>query len=142
MAKTKKTTTDLAEFIRAKLAKNTELAEGVEEARIAADIAEEIYAARTEAKLTQKELAERIGTQQSVIARLEDSDYTGHTVSMLRRIAAATGKQLGVGFYAKPVVDISCAEARFSPSWKQQEWKIAIEVSGISEEKTVSNDAR
>ena len=48
-----------------------------------------IYAARTAAGLTQKELARRIGTSQSVIARLEDADYKGHSLSMLRRIADA-----------------------------------------------------
>lgn len=106
MAKAKKTTTDFAQFIRSKLAKNPDLADSVEEARVTADIAEEIYQARIEAGLTQKELAERIGSQQSVIARLEDSDYQGHTVNILRRIAAATGKHLGVGFYAKPVADL------------------------------------
>ena len=43
--------------------------------------------ARTEAGLSQKELAEMIGTTQSVISRLEDADYEGHSLSMLSRIA-------------------------------------------------------
>ena len=36
--------------------------------------------------LTQKELARRIGTHQSVIARLEDPDYRGHSLALLNRI--------------------------------------------------------
>lgn len=57
-----------------------------------------IYDARTAAGLTQKELAERIGSDQSVISRLESADYEGHTLNMLRRIAAALGKRLDIRF--------------------------------------------
>lgn len=57
-----------------------------------------IYEARTGAGLTQKQLAERIGAKQPVIARLEDADYEGHSLSMLVRIAAALGKRLDVRF--------------------------------------------
>ncbi|MFV2069039.1 MAG: helix-turn-helix domain-containing protein [Pirellulales bacterium] len=52
-------------------------------------IAQMIYDARTKAGLTQTQLAERVGTTQSVISQLEDADYRGHSLSMLRRIAAA-----------------------------------------------------
>ena len=41
---------------------------------------------REAAGLTQAELAERIGTTQSVISRLESDDYDGHSLSMLSRI--------------------------------------------------------
>jgi len=57
-----------------------------------------IYGARTRAGLTQKQLAERVGTTQSVIARLEDADYEGHTLRMLDRIAAALGQRVEVTF--------------------------------------------
>jgi predicted transcriptional regulator len=49
---------------------------------------------RTEAGLTQERLAELVGTTQSVISRLEDSDYDGHSLSMLSRIAEALQKKL------------------------------------------------
>ncbi len=52
-------------------------------------IAQMIYDARTDAGLTQTQLAERVRTTQSVISQLEDDDYDGHSLSMLRRIAAA-----------------------------------------------------
>jgi ribosome-binding protein aMBF1 (putative translation factor) len=57
-----------------------------------------IYEARTAAGLTQAQLAERVGTTQSVIARLEDADYEGHTLRVLDRIATALGQRVEVTF--------------------------------------------
>lgn len=57
-----------------------------------------IYDARVAAGLTQQELAERIGSDQAVISRLEDADYEGHSLGMLRRIARALGKSLDIRF--------------------------------------------
>lgn len=56
---------------------------------INAEIAAEIYRLRTKVGMSQKQLAELIGTTQSVISRVEDSDYTGHSLEMLNRIASA-----------------------------------------------------
>lgn len=53
---------------------------------------------RTDAGLTMKELAERVGTQPSAIARLERADYEGHSLSMLRKIAAALGRRVIIQF--------------------------------------------
>ena len=69
--------------------------------RLNAKVAQMIYDARTAAQLTQKQLAERIGTTQSVIARLEDSDYEGHSLTMLARVAHALDLHLQVGFTSK-----------------------------------------
>lgn len=69
-----------------------------EEARINAPVAQLIYAARTRAGMSQADLAERIGTKQSVISRLEDADYEGHSLNMLQRIAAALGQRLEIRF--------------------------------------------
>jgi len=44
--------------------------------------------------VTQVQLAKKIGTTQSVIARLEDAEYTGHSLTMLERIAASCGMAL------------------------------------------------
>jgi ribosome-binding protein aMBF1 (putative translation factor) len=68
--------------------------------RISADIdvACTIYRMRTEAGLTQRQLARKIGTTASVICRLEDADYEGHSLSMLRRVAAALGKRVEIRF--------------------------------------------
>lgn len=66
-----------------------ELREMVEAATLNAQVASSIYEARKAAELTQAELAELVGTRQSVISQLEDSDYEGHSLSMLRRVAHA-----------------------------------------------------
>jgi len=57
-----------------------------------------IHEARKAAGLTQVELARMVGTDQAVISRLENADYEGHSLSMLRRIAAALGKRLDIRF--------------------------------------------
>jgi predicted transcriptional regulator len=43
---------------------------------------------RTEAGFTQRQLAGKVGTTAFVICRLEDADYEGDSLAMLRRIAA------------------------------------------------------
>ena len=61
-----------------------------------AKVAQLIYAARKEAGLTQQQLADLIQTKQSVIARLEDADYEGHSLSMLQRIGEALGQRIEI----------------------------------------------
>jgi DNA-binding XRE family transcriptional regulator len=61
-----------------------------------ADVAEMLYAARNAAGLTQTQLAKAAGTTQQVISQLEDADYEGHSLSMLRRIAAALNSHVEV----------------------------------------------
>ena len=57
-----------------------------------------MYELRAKAKLTQKELAAKVGTTPSVISRLEDDDYEGHSLAMLRRIASALNKRVEIRF--------------------------------------------
>jgi len=59
-------------------------------------IAQMIYDARQAAGMTQTELAETVGTTQSVISQLEDADYEGHSLSMLRRIAKAVNRRVEI----------------------------------------------
>ena len=68
----------------------------IAEATLNARVAQMIHHARTDAGLTQQQLAERIGTKQSVIARLEDADYEGHSLSMLQRIAEALNQKVEI----------------------------------------------
>ena len=63
-----------------------------------ADIARKIYDLRTKAGLSQRQLAKLVGTTASVICRLEDADYEGHSLAMLRRIAAALNKRVEIRF--------------------------------------------
>jgi DNA-binding XRE family transcriptional regulator len=96
----KKSTRDFADVIRAKLATDPKLATNVENEFFNAEIAQQVYALRTGAKLTQAQLAKLVGTQQSVISRIEDADYDGHSLTMLKRIADALGRRLQVTFCA------------------------------------------
>ena len=73
-----------------------ELKELIEEETINAQVARMIYEARNRAGLTQQQLADLIGTKQSVIARLEDADYEGHSLTMLQRIATALHRKLEI----------------------------------------------
>ena len=59
----------------------------MEEERANDEIARKILALRTKAGLTQTQLGKLVGTIASVICRLEDADYEGHSLAMLRRIA-------------------------------------------------------
>ncbi|MCH7690682.1 MAG: helix-turn-helix transcriptional regulator [candidate division Zixibacteria bacterium] len=52
-----------------------------------ARIAQAIYDLRTSAGLTQEQLAGYIGTSHTAISRLENADYNGHSLSMIRKIA-------------------------------------------------------
>jgi transcriptional regulator with XRE-family HTH domain len=70
----------------------------LEEERLKARVAQQVYDLRTAAGLTQAELAQRVGTTASAICRLEDADYRGHTLTMLRRIAAALDHRVEVRF--------------------------------------------
>jgi ribosome-binding protein aMBF1 (putative translation factor) len=66
------------------------------EASLNAKVAQLIYTARKKAGLTQQQLADLIQTKQSVIARLEDADYEGHSLSMLQRIGEALGQRIEI----------------------------------------------
>ena len=72
--------------------------EAYEEEVVNAEIARKIYQLRTSAGLTQQELAARVGTTKSAISRLEDADYEGHSLSMLKRIAEALNKRVEIRF--------------------------------------------
>lgn len=79
-------------------AKSRKRALQLEAARLNAAIAREIYALRKKARLTQQELASLVGTTGSVISRLEDDDYEGHSLRMLQRISSALNRRLVVRF--------------------------------------------
>lgn len=64
--------------------------------RVNAEVAQMIYDLRQEAGMTQKDLADLIKTTQSVVSRLEDANYRGHSLSMLSRIATVLNKRLTV----------------------------------------------
>ena len=60
------------------------------------DVALQIAVLRKESGLSQKELARRVGTSQQQISRLGSPSYEGHSLSMLRRVAAVPGATVQV----------------------------------------------
>ncbi len=85
--------------------KDPELRKMIAEEALNVRVARMIFDARTRAGLTQTQLAELIDTKQPVIARLEDADYEGHSLSMLQRIAEALGQRLEVSFVSATGTD-------------------------------------
>ena len=99
MSKTPKSTTDAVEIIhRRYFANKPERLRELEEARANEEIARKILELRTKAGLTQSQLGKLVGTTASVICRLEDADYEGHSLAMLRRIGVALNQRVEVRF--------------------------------------------
>jgi len=95
----KKTTKDAVKILHNRYIKgNKKRLESLQRQRENLNIAELIYNLRIEAGLSQKQLADLVGTTQSVISRLEDADYNGHSLAMLRKIASAFQRKVQVKF--------------------------------------------
>ena len=93
----KRETTNAVDILHRRYIKgDPERKAALESERVNAEVACMIYEHRTQAGLSQKELAQLIGTTQSVISRLEDTDYEGHSLTMLSRIAKALNQKLSV----------------------------------------------
>jgi ribosome-binding protein aMBF1 (putative translation factor) len=99
MSSKRKPTTDAVEILHRRFFRDQpERQRVLEEARAEHEVARKIYELRKKAGLTQAQLAKMIGTTASVISRLEDADYEGHSLAMLRRIAAALNKRVEIRF--------------------------------------------
>ena len=83
------------------VANDPKAVESFEQELINAEIAQKIYDLRTKAGLSQRELARRVGTTASAICRLEDADYDGHSLFMLKRIAEAVDKRVEIRFVSR-----------------------------------------
>jgi ribosome-binding protein aMBF1 (putative translation factor) len=94
----KKTQNGLAILHRRYYAGRADRLATLEEMRVADDVARRIVQLRTAAGFSQRELARLVGTTPSVICRLEDADYKGHSLTMLRRIATALKQRVEIRF--------------------------------------------
>jgi len=94
-----KPTDDAVEILHRRLvAGNPEKLAELEKIRADDAVARKIYALRMAAGLSQRAFAKLVGTTASVICRLEDADYEGHSLAMLNRIAAAMNKRVEIRF--------------------------------------------
>jgi len=99
MTKRTKTVIDATEILHRRFyAGKAARLKSLEEARANEEIARKIHELRTAASLTQTQLARLIDTTASVICRLEDADYEGHSLAMLRRIAGALNQRVEIRF--------------------------------------------
>ena len=92
--------TNFDKYLEAQL-KDQDFAERFKNAGDAWEIALQIAALRKDAGLSQKELAQRLGTSQQQISRLESPSYEGHSLSMLRRVADVLGATVQVKIQRK-----------------------------------------
>jgi len=88
---------------------DAELRDMIAEETVNVRVALLINEARTAANLTQQQLADLIHSKQPVVARLEDADYEGHSLSMLDRIATALGQRVEINFVPKDERDLRSA---------------------------------
>jgi len=99
MTKSKKKTSSAVEILHRRYYEGKpERVVQLEEARAEDQLARQIFELREKAGLTQERLAKLVGTTASVISRLEDSAYEGHSLTMLKRIAAAVNKRVEIRF--------------------------------------------
>jgi ribosome-binding protein aMBF1 (putative translation factor) len=94
----KKTSTDALKILAHIAGNDPKRQQGFEEEVANREVAHKIYRLRQDGGLSQAELARRVGTTQSVISRLEDADYEGHSLAILNRIAAAMNRRVEIRF--------------------------------------------
>ena len=111
----KKTNFDL--YLEEQL-KDPTFAERYERAGEAWDVALQITRLREQAGVSQKELAERLDTTQQQISRLESPAYEGHSLSMLRRVAAALHARVRVVIEPLPKASKSAVMREEPASYK------------------------
>jgi DNA-binding XRE family transcriptional regulator len=100
MAKRKRpATTDAVQILyRRYYAGRPERAKALGETRANDNIARKLIALRLGAGMTQRQLADLVGTTPSAICRLENAEYEGHSLAMLNRIAAALNQRVELRF--------------------------------------------
>lgn len=84
--------------------KDPDFVERYERAGEAWDVALQLTALREQAGLSQSELARLLKTTQQQVSRLESPAYEGHSLSMLRRVAAALHARVQVTIEPLPKV--------------------------------------
>ena len=99
MRKTKHPTTDAVDILHRRYYQGRpDRLSALENARANDSVARKLTGLRLQAGLTQRQLAKLVGTTASVICRLEDADYEGHSIAMLNRIAAVLKQRVEIRF--------------------------------------------
>jgi ribosome-binding protein aMBF1 (putative translation factor) len=98
-----KTTSDALKIINSMMKNDPELQEMVRESSISAQVADIVYQARESAGLSQEQLAELVGINPSVIAKLEDAEDLVDCLSILAKITVALDWHLEIRLIPKNV---------------------------------------
>ncbi|MEQ8192371.1 MAG: helix-turn-helix transcriptional regulator [Candidatus Eremiobacterota bacterium] len=85
------------EEIEAEFMKDPGFRKAVKELEPEYEIISQIIKARIEQNITQEELAQKIGTRQSNISRLEGGNYNP-SLQFLKKLAKGLGKELHISF--------------------------------------------
>lgn len=85
------------EEVKEELLKDPAVAKAYKELEPEYEIISQIIKARIEQNITQEELAEKIGTRQSNISRLEGGNYNP-SLRFLKKLAKGLGKELHISF--------------------------------------------
>lgn len=91
-----KTTNDALKIINSMMKNDPELQQMVRESSINAQVADIVYQARESAGLSQEQLAELVGINPSVIAKLEDAEDLVDCLSILAKITVALDRHLDI----------------------------------------------
>lgn len=105
---------DFDQYLEEQL-KDRAFAERFRKAGEAWEVAVQLADLRKKSGISQKELAQRAGTSQQQISRLESPSYEGHSLSMIRRVADALGAAVLLKIEPlKPTGHLSAAEKKSS----------------------------
>jgi len=85
------------EYKQKAFAEDPELYDEYKKLELEYAIVRQVIAARSEQKLTQKDLAEKIGIKQSNISRFESGKYNP-SLDFLKKIADGLGKEIHIEF--------------------------------------------
>lgn len=110
-------TTNAVDILKKRLGDSPERRQQIDQEKGRISAACLIHEARIRAGLIQKELAEKVGTKQSVISSMENADYEGHTLSMLMKVAEALDMRLNLSLEPKkePLETRTARRRRGSP---------------------------
>lgn len=81
--------------VKVRLMKNPQVVKELEKNEVEYQLIRDIIKSRIEKNMTQKQLAEMVGTKQSNISRLESGEYNP-SIGLLKKVAKAVDKELSV----------------------------------------------
>jgi transcriptional regulator with XRE-family HTH domain len=100
-------TKNAVQIMNRRFGENAENRKKIEDFSMNIRVSELSYQARIAAGMTQEKFADLIGTNRSVIARLENSDYDDDSMKMLQKIAIILNKKISISWQEAKTSKIS-----------------------------------